>query len=117
MSMTVCNVPQFSVRTFYLKYFRMRLFQKSPHTKPVHMARVGNKVVAAAVTVFIAASFSYPFYLRKQRADKGLNKVGAEGPLPKSAVQRGVYLNTSSRDIGPDPDYKPPSRVWMIVYV
>ncbi|KAL5709722.1 hypothetical protein ACHQM5_020379 [Ranunculus cassubicifolius] len=61
------------------------------------MAR--NAVLATGLVVFAAAGMSFPFYM----ATKG-NKpvIDSSKALPPQATFRGPYINTGSRDIGPD---------------
>eukprot|EP00897_Mesotaenium_endlicherianum_P006028 jgi/Mesen1/5453/ME000273S04689 len=62
--------------------------------------RGGNLALALGLGVFALGGLAFPFLLRTSHP-KPL--VDWEKPLSPQAVQRGPYLNTGSRDIGPDP--------------
>ena len=55
---------------------------------------------AAAVGAFAAAGFVYPLYLWS----RGGTGIDMGKPLKGEAGMRGVFLNTGSKDLGPDPD-------------
>ena len=42
---------------------------------------------------------------RHKRLTNGVPLVGSERPLTAAENRRGAYLNTGSRDVGPDPDW------------
>eukprot|EP01087_Luapelamoeba_hula_P019209 TRINITY_DN6337_c0_g1_i1.p1 TRINITY_DN6337_c0_g1~~TRINITY_DN6337_c0_g1_i1.p1 ORF type:complete len:107 (+),score=16.27 TRINITY_DN6337_c0_g1_i1:24-323(+) len=52
-----------------------------------------------------ALGFCYPFYLRT----KGTGVDYSQPLAPQNAV-RGVYLNTGTKDAGPNAQYKPPTK-------
>ncbi|OAY78802.1 uncharacterized protein LOC109708194 isoform X2 [Ananas comosus] len=63
------------------------------------MSRVRNLVMATGLLCFAAGGLSFPFFLATSR-----NKpiIDPSKPLPPQATFRGPYINTGSRDIGPD---------------
>ena len=42
---------------------------------------------------------------RHRRLTQGVPMAASERPLSTGEVRRGVYLNTGSKDVGPDPDW------------
>lgn len=42
---------------------------------------------------------------RHKRLTQGVSLTNSERPLTHAEVRRGAYLNTGSRDVGPDPDW------------
>ncbi|KAJ7297320.1 hypothetical protein O6H91_17G062700 [Diphasiastrum complanatum] len=65
------------------------------------MVRMSNLVLASGLGIFAAAGLAFPFFLRV-----GQTKpiVDSSKPLPPQAVVRGPYVNTGSKDVGPDPN-------------
>ncbi|KAJ1701912.1 hypothetical protein LUZ63_001691 [Rhynchospora breviuscula] len=63
------------------------------------MSRLRNAVLAAGLLTFAAGGLAFPFYFVKSK-----NKpiIDSTKPLPPQATFRGPYINTGSRDIGPD---------------
>ncbi|KAF5191232.1 transmembrane protein [Thalictrum thalictroides] len=63
------------------------------------MLMVRNAVLATGLVAFAAAGLYFPFYM----ATAG-NKpvIDSSKPLSPQATFRGPYINTGSRDIGPD---------------
>lgn len=64
-----------------------------------------NKVVALLLVGFIGIGFSYPFIAQATKEPL----YQAKGSLPPNASRRGAYTNSSSVDIGPDPNYVKPT--------
>ncbi|KAG2397512.1 uncharacterized protein HKW66_Vig0142520 [Vigna angularis] len=62
------------------------------------MARARNLMVAAGLVAFAAAGMSFPFYMASSRKPV----IDPTKPLPPQATFRGPYINTGSRDVGPD---------------
>ncbi|PIN04300.1 hypothetical protein CDL12_23171 [Handroanthus impetiginosus] len=64
------------------------------------MSRKRNAIVAAGLVAFASAGLAFPFYM----ASKSLKTpvIDSSKPLPSQATFRGPYINTGSRDIGPD---------------
>ncbi|KAI3839942.1 hypothetical protein MKX03_020430 [Papaver bracteatum] len=61
-----------------------------------------NAVVATSLVVFAAAGLAFPFYMATSRRDNGMPVIDSSKPLPPQATFRGPYVNTGSRDVGPD---------------
>ncbi|KAH7423947.1 hypothetical protein KP509_12G082500 [Ceratopteris richardii] len=64
-------------------------------------ARLRNSVVAGGLVLFAAAGVAFPFYFVSKNRKPVLDP---SKPLPPQAVMRGPYINTGSRDVGPDPN-------------
>jgi hypothetical protein len=76
----------------------------SPRSVPRSAPRKQGKAVMIGLAVFIACGFSFPFWLHHHNASSG-NHYTASKPLTSSQVMRGAYMNTGTRDIGPDPTW------------
>ncbi|KAJ6927968.1 hypothetical protein NC651_011856 [Populus alba x Populus x berolinensis] len=64
------------------------------------MTRTRNVIVATGLLAFASAGLAFPFYMASSR---GKPVIDPSKPLPPQATFRGPYINTGSRDIGPDP--------------
>ncbi|MCL7049933.1 hypothetical protein MKW94_014928 [Papaver nudicaule] len=53
-----------------------------------------NAVAVTGLVVFAAAGLAFPFYMEGHQ--------DSSKPLPPQATFRGPYVNTGSRDVGPD---------------
>ncbi|XP_004506115.1 uncharacterized protein [Cicer arietinum] len=62
------------------------------------MGRGRNLAVAAGLVVFASAGMAFPFYMASSKKPV----IDPTKPLPPQATFRGPYINTGSRDIGPD---------------
>ncbi|KAG9443880.1 hypothetical protein H6P81_015220 [Aristolochia fimbriata] len=58
-----------------------------------------NAIVASGLIAFAAAGLAFPFLLA---SSKNKPVIDPTKPLPPQATFRGPYINTGSRDIGPD---------------
>ncbi|KAI3450639.1 hypothetical protein Pfo_007304 [Paulownia fortunei] len=65
------------------------------------MSRKRNAIVAAGLLAFASAGLAFPFYMAS-RSSSRTPVIDASKPLPPQATFRGPYINTGSRDIGPD---------------
>ncbi|KAL3752401.1 uncharacterized protein LOC104434040 [Eucalyptus grandis] len=65
------------------------------------MTRARNITVASGLVAFAAAGLAFPFYMAS-RSSQANPVIDASKPLPPQATFRGPYINTGSRDIGPD---------------
>ncbi|OVA17931.1 hypothetical protein BVC80_1835g331 [Macleaya cordata] len=65
----------------------------------ISMPRLRNAVLATGLVAFAAAGLAFPFYMATSRAKP---VIDSSKPLPPQATFRGPYINTGSRDIGPD---------------
>ncbi|KAF3659784.1 hypothetical protein BC332_29040 [Capsicum chinense] len=65
------------------------------------MSRKRNAIVATGLLVFAAAGLSFPFYMAS-RSSRSTPVIDSSKALPPQATFRGPYINTGSRDIGPD---------------
>lgn len=61
-----------------------------------------NLAVALAVTGFAGVGMAVPFVIRRLQKERLIDK---EAPLSGSQTQRGVFLNTGSKDVGRDPEW------------
>ena len=63
----------------------------------------GNRFLLYGLIGFVCAGFVFPFYyLRHHNQHAGPGHFHTEGKLSVNAVSRGAYLNSGSKDIGPD---------------
>ncbi|KAL1323559.1 hypothetical protein HN51_033857 [Arachis hypogaea] len=62
------------------------------------MARARNLIVAGGLVAFASAGLAFPFYMASSKKPV----IDSTKPLPPQATFRGPYINTGSRDIGPD---------------
>ncbi|XP_078446188.1 uncharacterized protein LOC144715165 [Wolffia australiana] len=63
------------------------------------MGRARNLVLAGGLLAFAGAGLAFPFLLV---SSKQKPVIDSSKPLPPQATFRGPYINTGSRDIGPD---------------
>ena len=73
----------------------------APSSKP---KRKQGKGVLIGLALFIGCGFTFPFWYHFYNAKAG-NHYTASKPLTPQQVMRGAYLNTSTKDIGPDPTW------------
>jgi hypothetical protein len=66
------------------------------------MSRVRNVLMAGGLVAF-AGFFAFSPLLIKKHHTKNLTTSAT--PLGGNAIMRGAYINTGSRDVGPDPDW------------
>ncbi|CAG7892130.1 unnamed protein product [Brassica rapa] len=64
------------------------------------MAPSRNVIVATGLVVFASAGLAFPFYPRSSSSKKPV--IDPTKPLPPQATFREPYINTGSRDVGPD---------------
>lgn len=69
-----------------------------------HTRRVSSYVVAAGLVGIAAAVAAFPFFVGKTAP-----KVNEREPLKSSAIRRGVFHNSGSKDVGPTDDANPRS--------
>ncbi|KAH7542112.1 uncharacterized protein LOC107410687 [Ziziphus jujuba] len=62
------------------------------------MSRTRNAIVATGLLAFAGAGLAFPFYMASSRTPV----IDPTKPLPPQATFRGPYINTGSRDVGPD---------------
>ncbi|GMH12640.1 hypothetical protein Nepgr_014481 [Nepenthes gracilis] len=65
----------------------------------IAMSRSRNAIVATGLVAFAAAGLAFPFYMASSKAKP---VIDSSKPLPPQATFRGPYINTGSRDVGPD---------------
>ncbi|KAK9158706.1 hypothetical protein Scep_005280 [Stephania cephalantha] len=63
------------------------------------MLRLRNAVLATGLLIFAGAGLSFPFFFVSSKTKP---VIDSSKPLPPQATFRGPYVNTGSRDIGPD---------------
>ncbi|XP_050203308.1 uncharacterized protein LOC126653451 [Mercurialis annua] len=63
------------------------------------MSRNRNVIVATGLLAFASAGLAFPFYMASSKSSP---VIDSSKPLPPQATFRGPYINTGSRDIGPD---------------
>jgi len=68
---------------------------------------VSSVPVVAGLVAFVGVMSAVPLLLQRRhmRLQQGVPTFASEQPLNHTMVRRGVYLNTSSKDVGPDPDF------------
>lgn len=69
-----------------------------------------NYALGAALVVVIGGIGLVPLAVKKSRGEKSLFR--SEEPLTGSQIMRGNYINSGSKDVGPDPDYDFKSAEW-----
>ncbi|KAL3683179.1 hypothetical protein R1sor_001201 [Riccia sorocarpa] len=57
-----------------------------------------NAATALGLAAFAGCGLAFPFFLRRNTAPI----IDASKALPPQAIMRGPYVNTGSRDVGPD---------------
>ncbi|KAJ7947897.1 Cyclin-dependent kinases regulatory subunit [Quillaja saponaria] len=62
------------------------------------MTRARNIIVATGLVAFAAGGLAFPFYMASSKKPV----IDSSRPLPPQATFRGPYINTGSRDVGPD---------------
>ncbi|XP_062013522.1 uncharacterized protein LOC133729912 [Rosa rugosa] len=62
------------------------------------MALSRNAIVATGLVVFASAGLAFPFYMASSKTPV----IDPTKPLSPQATFRGPYINTGSRDVGPD---------------
>ncbi|KAL9272528.1 Serine/threonine-protein phosphatase 5-like protein, partial [Drosera capensis] len=65
----------------------------------ITMSRNRNVIVACGLLAFAAAGLAFPFYMATLKTGP---VIDSSKPLPPQATFRGPYINTGSRDVGPD---------------
>ncbi|ETV73847.1 hypothetical protein H257_11511 [Aphanomyces astaci] len=65
--------------------------------------RESSLLIGGFVLLGGLAMYSLPYFIVKGK--QGQNTLAKEGPLSKTEVRRGAFLNSGSKDIGPDPDW------------
>jgi hypothetical protein len=64
-----------------------------------------NKLIALSLVVLSGCMVSFP-YVYKTYFLGGRNITKERTALPGQTIVRGAYVNSGSKDIGPDPDWK-----------
>ncbi|KAL2511176.1 hypothetical protein Adt_16776 [Abeliophyllum distichum] len=64
------------------------------------MSRKRNAIVATGLLAFASAGLAFPFYMASRSSRTPV--IDSSKPLPPQATFRGPYINTGSRDVGPD---------------
>lgn len=65
------------------------------------MAGARNSIVAGGLIAFAGSGFAFSFYMAT-RSSNGKPVIDSSKPLPPQANFRGPYINSGSRDVGPD---------------
>jgi len=78
------------------------------------MAATKNKnvIVGLAVACFAVGMASVPFLITKSFQKQGKSLTNDKNALPGQVVIRGAFVNSGSRDAGPDPDWDPITHTW-----
>lgn len=63
---------------------------------------VRNRVYAGGLALLVFGFATFPLYLQRAQPK---NLTRSATPLPGHAIMRGAYVNSGSRDAGPDPDW------------
>ncbi|KAK2988532.1 hypothetical protein RJ640_022483 [Escallonia rubra] len=64
------------------------------------MSRTRNIFLATGLVTFAALGLAFPFYMASRSSREPV--IDSSKPLPPQATFRGPYINTGSRDVGPD---------------
>lgn len=67
--------------------------------------RRSNRPLLLGLGAFTLACFSLPFYMYYQQSHSDQN-YHSDKPLKGMQLVRGAYINSSTRDIGPDPEWQ-----------
>ena len=67
-------------------------------------SRVKNGVYAGGLILLVGFFGSAPMLLKAR--NEGKNLTSQEAPLTGSQIMRGAFMNTGSKDVGPDRDWK-----------
>ncbi|KAF0696543.1 Aste57867_12736 [Aphanomyces stellatus] len=65
--------------------------------------RESSLLIGGFVIVAGLASYALPFLVVQGK--KGQNTLEKDGPLSTTEIRRGAFLNSGSKDIGPDPNW------------
>ncbi|ETW01981.1 hypothetical protein H310_06506 [Aphanomyces invadans] len=65
--------------------------------------RESSLMIGGLVLLAGLGMYSLPYVIVKGK--QGQNTLSKEGPLSVTEVRRGAFLNSGSKDIGPDPDW------------
>ena len=78
-----------------------------PTRGPPRGSSRSNLPLVAGLALFVGGMGLVPLLLhrRQMRIQKGEAMWSSSEPLSATATRRGPYLNTSSTDVGPDPDW------------
>lgn len=68
-------------------------------TFAISMPRKSNVILVTGLVAFVGAGLAFPFYMASSRTKP---VIDTSKPLPPQATFRGPYINTGSRDVGPD---------------
>ncbi|KAI3743250.1 hypothetical protein L1987_60956 [Smallanthus sonchifolius] len=66
----------------------------------IFMSRTRNIIVATGLLAFASAGLAFPFYMATRSSKAPI--IDSSKPLPPQATFRGPYINSGSRDVGPD---------------
>ncbi|KAG8469496.1 hypothetical protein KFE25_005951 [Diacronema lutheri] len=64
-----------------------------------------NSRVVGGLALFLGVSSMLPFYLHDRQRRLAGNLYSRDKPLSGNQIMRGPYINTGSKDVGPDPDW------------
>ena len=67
-------------------------------------ARTKNRLYAGGLVLLVGFFGSAPMLLKAR--NEGKNLTHQEAPLTGSQIMRGAFMNTGSKDVGPDRDWK-----------
>ena len=75
--------------------------------RPPQPPKARNLPLVMGLLGFTGFMCAVPLMLQKRhvRLQQGGSLLTSDRPLSTTEVRRGVYLNTGSRDAGPDPDW------------
>ncbi|KAK1426261.1 hypothetical protein QVD17_14931 [Tagetes erecta] len=78
---------------FKIIFFKFRCLE-------IFMSRTRNIIVATGLLAFASAGLAFPFYMATRSSKAPI--IDSSKPLPPQATFRGPYINSGSRDVGPD---------------
>lgn len=64
-----------------------------------------NRAVLGGLVVFLGLASMMPFYLHDRQRRLTGNLYASDKPLSGNQIMRGPYINTGSKDVGPDPNW------------
>lgn len=91
------NYPNSRLR---LKVKRRQSVETHTSSFDLPMARARNVILVTGLVAFAATGMAFPFYMALSGKKKPV--IDSSKPLPPQATFRGPYINTGSRDVGPD---------------
>lgn len=77
----------------------------SPPPRPPRPPVRSNATILGGLALFLGLSSMLPFYLHDRQRRLAGNLYARDKPLSGNQIMRGPYINTGSKDVGPDPNW------------